>query len=124
MDAVTPEQTDLARRLAACPSFCWLPGMLTVTGARVIGVPADRLLHLCDPRLGAEPGALPSLPDLTDDATGGCLLSLLPLGSRGDEDCAYRVARHWRVRLGGLYAGATLGEACAKALISLSETTP
>lgn len=57
--------------------------------------------------------------DLDDTATGGCLVGMLPL--HGSETGVYRHGRHWRVRCNGLYAGATLGEASARALINIDK---
>ena len=59
--------------------------------------------------------------DLADMAMAGVLLGMLPMRQRagGDDDGCWPHGRHWRVRFDGrLYAGATLGEAVAKALLA------
>lgn len=62
------------------------------------------------------------LPDLTDDATAGVLLGVLALRMRREpwDDAVWPHGTGWRVRRdGGIYPGAALGEACARALLAL-----
>ena len=56
------QQRRLAERLVVCPGWRWMPGMLTEKGQR-LEVSDDALLE--------------ALPDLSDPATLGCLLSLV-----------------------------------------------
>lgn len=78
------EMIDLSHRAVACKSWRWVPGMRTDSKfARVVAVDSDS-----DVPCAAEEGAtnddchavwldgVPLLPDLTDPATLGCLLSL------------------------------------------------
>lgn len=65
---------DLGRHAAVCKNWRWLPGMLVWRGLRVIqgGTPISARLE--DGRLTTMRG---TVPDLTDPATLGCLLSLV-----------------------------------------------
>ena len=60
------DQKRLARRAIACAGWRWLPGMLTEDGTRLGARLPDRMLE-----------ALEVLPDLSDAATLGGLLSLV-----------------------------------------------
>jgi hypothetical protein len=74
---------DLARRAVACKGFRWKPGMRTTDGMRVIHEPRLWPYRPCAIREGtwvdtAVPRPLGDhLPDFTDAATLGCLLSLV-----------------------------------------------
>ena len=81
---MTPELTELARRVVACPRWRWMPGMRLECGDILLWSD-DQHWHCCGDnqnwirwrhdRIGqAERG---SLPDLTDPATLGCLLALV-----------------------------------------------
>ena len=61
---MTPEQTDLARRLVAREEWRWMPGMLASDGHRLDDVDCD----------GLHPEAYGVMPDLNDPSTCGCLL--------------------------------------------------
>ena len=99
---MTPEQTDLVRRLVADPRWRWMPGMLawrtTHRGERVqvrLIDGLDQHAELADPRrVETTPSGTRLFesghsvvdgwhrvedltPDLTDPATVGCLLSML-----------------------------------------------
>ena len=71
--------SELARELVACGRWRWLPGMLTLSGLRVVQVDDDGYA------LGASAWLAPSiaavglrdLPDLRDPGTLGCVLALL-----------------------------------------------
>lgn len=71
---------DLARRLISCKGFYWMPGMR----ASWIGMDTGwRILSHSDSWYEGEgirdslPGGPTKLPDLTDPATLGCLLTLV-----------------------------------------------
>ena len=74
---------EISERLIACKGFRWMPGMRTLGDWRIINVDADGVEVVTD--LGEvvlfHSGDLPhiasSLPDLTDPATLGCVLSLV-----------------------------------------------
>jgi len=112
--------SDLARRLAAHPRFPGFDEPDHVTdgpGGYPQGrTPAGLLLRHQPVGIGSEWWWLPVLDDA---ATAGVLLAMLHL-SQATDDAVWPHGRHWRVRLGGgLYAGPTLGEAAASALLSL-----
>jgi hypothetical protein len=78
---------ELSQRLVKCKHFQWMPGMKTVSGARVLAVKDDDLVidEINDNAPAFRP-RLPSferlkasdeLPDLTNPATLGCLLHLV-----------------------------------------------
>lgn len=134
------EQLDLARRLAAHPKFKWQPGMLARERSPSGNwQPGDYEWRIVDgePDLSAVTsegdiqqaqnmpiGFAWAYPDLTDAATGGVLLDVLGPG--------------WTVitRIGKVDAhptgcagppgvsGATVAEACARALLAEWEATP
>jgi hypothetical protein len=140
---MTSDQLDLARQLAARPEWRWRPGMCDherpVYGTRVVmEVGADgRIVRWVDD-IGdyaegdgwnaeeiAEEWA-DAAPLLTDDATAGCLLAMVPglrTVVRRDDPLG------WAVRYADPQDGAecwvsttlwcpTLGEACARALLA------
>jgi hypothetical protein len=117
--------SDLARQLAAHPRFRWAPGMLDTRGNRVVGVTADGgpwWLLAAEYTSGGERVA--SVPDLTDPATAGVLLSWLPPGvfvrqsdPLGDPDVwsvGTTTSTGW---------GRSLGEAAAKAVLAVWEVS-
>ena len=66
---MTPDLTDLAQRAVACKGWKWLPGMRWWTDDD-----RGQLDDFQPEYMGHPDGAL---PDLSDDATLGCLLSLV-----------------------------------------------
>jgi hypothetical protein len=69
----------LANRLVDSKQFRWLPGMLTLTGLRVVRVEKDDYTtgySLKNPQGIRELSAI-DRPDLTDPATLGCLMTLV-----------------------------------------------
>ena len=85
---------ELARRAVACPGWRWAPGMLTNTGYRV-----------CDdsrtwPQLQRGDTLKSGLhfPDLSDDATRGCLLALVRDAHRDAYMAAGNDGPAWVVR--------------------------
>ena len=113
---MNPELLSLARNLLRSPDWVWLPGMLGVRDAEGF---SDHLKP--EVRIGGEKDAemaqaFGSLPDLNDPATAGCLLHRL--GSRWavlvrDSERSVRLRGE-----GKRYEGSSLGEVCAKALLS------
>ena len=74
--------TGLAKRLVACKGFRWMPGMLTVTGYRLVR-PQHGMWritqHAPENHLDCVDVADHNfVPDLTDPATLGAVESLLP----------------------------------------------
>lgn len=142
------EQTKLARELAAHPRFEWCPGM----AAREVSLsgnwqPGDYRWRITSgaPDLAAvtsehdihEAPYMPSaferaVPDFTDDATGGALLGVLGAGWTCEHREAANGASVWHVYPRGYqeppetHYGATLAEACARALLArwAREVTP
>lgn len=136
------EQTDLARRLAAHPSFAWKPGMSygdvtadTVWRVLVVGPDAVCAYGVDTGHVGLNSFArlaAECLLDLCDDATSGALLAqvwaAVPMAYVERETADYcRAGSPERVSVSGpidgtvrtLGVGATLGEACARALIAI-----
>lgn len=132
-EGMTPEQTALARRLAASPRFGWRPGMQAHWNSAVDGA---EIFEVVGCGFG-DPEDIPegAQPVLTDDATAGALLSLL--ASRGwlasirpaygDEVGVVSgwFVERWEKRPVGSkltplvnYYGRTLGEAVATALLA------
>lgn len=122
---MNPEQIDLARKLVACPEWRWAPGMLALAPEEGHRWRKTHRGWDGEPSGWCAGEALPFLavPDLTDAATAGRLLAMLPpdtvvSGPCGDDDT-------WDVTPGAYSAGAmrregrgaTLGEACARALL-------
>lgn len=69
----------LANRLVDSKQFHWLPGMLTLTGLRVIRAEKDDYAagySITNPQ-GVKELSATDRPDLTDPATLGCLLALI-----------------------------------------------
>lgn len=139
---MTPEQTDLARRLAEHPMWRLAPGVRTAGGDVVVNMrKRDGLAWLHSgsrsvmgrSSLGVGPCDLRIFPpDLTSDATAGHLLALVwavvPMAYVERETADYcRTGSPERVSVSGpiggtvrtLGVGATLGEACAEALLAL-----
>lgn len=136
---MSPEQLDLARRLAAHRRFVWREGMAarerSPTGNWQPGDYEWRILSGA-PDVAAvtsegdmhEAPYMPSafaiaVPDLTDAATGGVLLDMLgPMHVVENIGVEFGVPA-WRVRGlyfddGPFYVGNTLAEACARALLA------
>jgi len=124
---VSPAQVKLARALVALPSWRWEVGMLARgSGYGRSGPWGTPWLTDLAERVtgGGPPHADNAYPDLTDAATGGVLLGMLPVVGttvdwwdvlEGDTIVVY-----CRVCIGdGLYVGSTIGEACARALLAL-----
>ena len=81
---MTPDLQALARRAVACRVWRWLPGMRAISGWRVLfALPGFSGCASDDPQteydLVPTPWPLPhdAIPDLTDPATLGCMLSLV-----------------------------------------------
>ena len=137
---MNPDQLDLARRLAAHPRFEWRRGMAALESSpsgnwqpgdyewRILSGAPDLAAVTSEHDIHEAP-YMPSAfgrayPDLTDAATGGVLLHILGPG--------YELAHYsrptgtmslWVVKLRGRpdaiqYAGCTLAEACARALLA------
>ena len=70
---MTNELTDLARRAVACKGWRWMPGMLWCEQTS-LGLSKQRLL---DYEIDGFPAYYGCLPDLSDPATLGCLLTLV-----------------------------------------------
>lgn len=113
---MTPALINLARELVALLGDATLDGL---GGIRWEHIRPDGVL--VDSVRGRRPHG-GYLPDLTDDATGGVLLGMLPRGmlvyDHGDED-------GWEIREPMAYGsrsvgeGSTLAEAAAQALVAL-----
>jgi hypothetical protein len=74
-------RNDLAKRAIACKHWRWMPGMLTVTGYRLVR-PQHGMWritqHAPENHLDCvDPARHNFVPDLTDPATVGCLLALV-----------------------------------------------
>lgn len=72
---MTPDLLTLAASVVALPGWRWMPGMLSNHGARYLGgglwIDASSAgAVFADPNQG-------EVPDLTDAATGGCMLAML-----------------------------------------------
>jgi len=130
------EQLDLARRLAAHPRFEWCAGMLALENPssghwqpgdyvwRIVTGAPDVMALLSEGDVHEAPympsSFLEAVPDLTDDATGGVLLGMLGPGCSVLRD-KRRAGQsdEWTVASGpGGGSGATLAEACARALLA------
>jgi len=111
--------TDLARRLVASPRWRWMPGMR-----------ATRAGPWTEPDAVRVPESLPNggypgwLPDLTDPATVGCLLSLVREALKDHELFARRELElggpGWvvvRITTAMIIRGATEAEALVEALL-------
>lgn len=125
--------SEIAQQAMALPGFKWMPGMLPIVPG-VGRYQSDRVFEPGSPptvfmeeqeEQGRPwwPDELPagSVPDLSDPATGGCLLELLGL-----PNTAYSWLEHVQVvtwpdgadsRVGA--RGATLAEACCHVAIAL-----
>ena len=112
---MTPDQLTLARAVVALPGWEWRPGMRWLDpGATVLTLGWVR-----------SPVLVPSgaVPDLQNDATGGCLLAML--ATPGTVTVFYDVDRDvpggpWGVATGQDHAslGSTLAEACARCALA------
>lgn len=132
----------LAQQLATLPGFRWAAGMRVLaasdTDADTDSPPINTVVDTRDGTVTvawstfagtAEGGTLlrDDVPDLADNATGGVLLGwLASMGMQPTADCD---AGRWDVGAGKPTEwrwhgpSATLGEACAKALIALGRAS-
>jgi hypothetical protein len=62
------DNTELARRAVACKRWRWMPGMLTLSGSRIVGETRSAFVFS-----SPVDDAATEFPDLTDPATVGCL---------------------------------------------------
>jgi hypothetical protein len=126
---MTPDQVALSLAARGVVDARWRPGML----ARAVDpIHKDRV----DSPGWRIPSGRPQLPhspytwvyDLTDDATGGCLLVMLGPGVEVDHGCddSGDPGLDWTITVRDLdgrgvvmVSGATLGEACARAAVVL-----
>lgn len=145
---MTPELLTLADSVVALPGWRWMPGMLTRNGDRIkvaaryddgrwrldtsnnesiynTGLDDAWKCNWYDIKTGRdrEMAADAPLPDLTDAATGGCMLVMLgrcravpgPLGVGGVAVEVFDMdARMWSPE----QRGATLAEACARVALA------
>lgn len=137
---MTPDILTLAASVVALPGWRWIPGMLLADGYRVVGSAdyGDGMWALALSGgatltnvngegwrriLGEEEGEMKEsadapLPDLTDAATGGGLLSLLGY----ERGCIYPWAEgyRWRITIKAPLEPpcATLAEACARVALA------
>ena len=65
---MSSDNTELARRAVACKRWRWMPGMLTLSGSRIVGETRSAFVFS-----SPVDDAATELPDLTDPATIGCL---------------------------------------------------
>ena len=86
--------TELSRRAVACKGWRWLPGMLAIIPRRTRGVRLSSGDELDE--------ALSPMPDLTDPATLGCLLSLVR--DAWDEPLAWVYYEHGATEAAALVA--------------------
>ena len=129
---MTPALEALARRAVACRGWRWMPGMLTLSGERMLddGWPEYDVLEYgssgvaecvkwnLKPKKGA-------LPDLTDAATLGCLLALVR--EAWGDPLAYTMAYYGRWTLcSDRYEEIDPGDGAteAEALIAALEAAP
>ncbi len=125
---MTPAQVDLARALVALPGWRWRDGMLAQCSGRSVRV----VQWDGDAVAGTGSRMLPSgawvpapvycddLPDLTDPATGGVLLGMLPPNViLCDDGGTSHGGWHVEIVDGGRWYGSTLAEAAARALVAL-----
>lgn len=124
---MTPDQIDLARRLVACRRWRWMPGMLWSIGPEPGWVRASTGRVLSAHEDGGPVRAPRScLPDLTDPATAGCLLTMLVgVDPGGGWVVSYVPDVGWRATsCDHDLSGATCGEALARALLVVWEAAP
>lgn len=122
---MTDEQIALARRAVACPKWRWMPGMRTRVGWRVYAHRIDgEPIAMMDGDLSVAPSPLrlgPSLPDLTDPATLGCLLALVR-EVWGEPRTVVEAAKYgWGIVVGGRWIFA---DTEAEALVAALEAAP
>ena len=118
---MTEEQIALAKRAVACRGWRWMPGMRTDLGERV----SDD-----DAQTDAPTNWTDDLPDLTDPATLGCLLTLVREAWGKDDMGAVRIFRHglrkWCVEHDedDALVGAFYGPTEAHTLVAALEAAP
>lgn len=118
-------QLTLAQHLATHANFEWKDGMLRNSKAS-LDKPwlAERLDHVsAQERPSPHSNKLyPGVPDLTDDATAGILLAMLPRHKGRlwiDGELSLLLSGEGTInRWSRCFCGDTLGEACAQALIA------
>ena len=79
---MTDNMIELGKRAVACKGWRWMPGMRTQSGIRLVVVwgtynTASVLSDGIDDAHSETVSLVDELPDLTDPATLGCLLSLV-----------------------------------------------
>jgi hypothetical protein len=119
------DKIELAEILMGCVRWRWVLGMTTSNGGRILAVDED---GSCLMAFGAEefpfwctPETMSKMtPNLTDPATGGCILTLINLEYL-DTIILFK-PNVWHIRINkikdDLFTGC-LGEAAARAIISL-----
>lgn len=110
------EQVALARRLLTHEGFEWMPGMLGVRDAPGCSDHLKQEVRVQAPRDVWTAEQFGSLPDLSDWATGGALLSLLPRGQWVIMSGENEVQLELNTTNASLL-GRSLGEVVAKALL-------
>ena len=115
---MTPDLLALARAVIALPGWRWMPGMATQNKARVIEVNKHGGLFHLYTALGAIPAEpqWPYVPDLTDAATGGCMLAML--GDVAVEQIDGKVCIIWPPDGRAADRNVTLAEACARVALA------
>lgn len=124
---MTEAKIDLARRAVACKGWRCVPGMLTLSGARILLVEDDGAYVLMA-RRAEQPMLMDGeLPDFADAATLGCLLSLVREAWGDDLGCVVRL-RTWCVFAAEKGVGDILlrgrGGTEAEALVAALEAAP
>ena len=93
---------ELGARCTKAPSWRWEPGMKTLTGARVLDIEKDTGIvwaasykdKLFELDLTTE------LPDLSDSATRGCLVTLIRERLKSPSASTTRIAGAWLISMG------------------------
>jgi len=128
---VTADALDVARRAVACPGWRWMPGMLDTDGWRILrGEDEDAgasLVNASGEMMHDRSLSLAVLPDLTDAATLGCLLTLVREAWGDETMTAWHhpqggPARPWRVWRPGVPVA--YGPTEAAALVAALEAAP
>jgi hypothetical protein len=68
---------ELAKRATDCKHFKWMPGMLTLSGFRIISPVTESSDWRITDRIANGPEPKKELPNLDDPATIGCMIELV-----------------------------------------------
>jgi len=123
---MTTEQLEdieqLARRVIACKRWGWMPGMLSNKGLRIVRRDFDGYVVGYYENMSYIAECVPgTLPDLTDPATLGCLLSLVREAWGPEATVSVNISGFWAVGGARIQKGKSAGHTINLGIWKLTE---